>query len=263
MFKLSISRDLKKLKLNKMLYALALILASTSWLGLAKTIDVAAGWARPPYIIPEHHSGFELDLVKQVLSSMGHKAHFVYVPYERTISLLKQGKVDMALTLNLNSGVNKALLSDVFVIYQNVVLTLRENKLEVEHVSDLSELSLVAFQGASQVLGDEFKVVAAKNHLYLEMADQRGQLELFLLGEVDAIIIDINIFSALSKKHTGQNHLNNVTVHPLFPMNRYSAGFKDIQLKQAFNRALREFVASGKYKKLKQQYNIQNVMPVD
>ncbi len=248
---------------RRALYAyctLALLLATG--IVYAKKIDVAAGWSRPPYIIPESHSGFELDLVKQVLASMGHQANFIYLPFTRTISLLKQGKVDMALTLDANSGVDKSQLGDVFVVYQNVVLSLRENKLQINNIADLGEVSLVAFQGASIILGREFLEVTSGNKLYVEIADQRRQLELLLQGEVDAIIADINIFTALSKSLTGTEQTDKVAIHPLFPVNRYSAGFKQIELKHAFNQALRQYVAQGHYQKLTQRYNLQKVTPL-
>ena len=237
---------------------ICLMLLVNSFCVFAGDIKVAAGWSRPPYIIPKTHSGFELDLIKQVLSNMGHKAVFTYVPYERTITMLQHKNVDMALTLNIKSGLRARQLSDVFVVYQNVVLSLKENKFEINNIQDLESLTVVAFQGASEVLGKQFVEMTTKNNLYMEMADQRRQLELFLQGEVDAIIIDVNIFNVLSTKLTGINQLKNTTVHPLFPVSPYSAGFKDLELKDQFNSALRKFVADGDFQTLKRDYNIQD-----
>jgi polar amino acid transport system substrate-binding protein len=250
------------LKGNKSIHWLLVsLLLATPFMIKADTIKIAAGWARPPYIIPDTHSGFELDLVKQLLTNMGHEADFIYVPYERTISLLVQNKVDMTLTVNAKSGIQKSLLSDVFVVYQNVVISLKKNNLILNSIEDLSIPSLVAFQSASEVLGNQFAVAIAQNKLYLEMADQRRQLELFLQGDVEAIIMDINIFTALSKTLTGNDQRNQVTIHPLFPANRYSAGFKDMLLKKQFNQALIDFIATGKYQKLKRTYNMQEITP--
>lgn len=111
-----------------------LILLTGSFCTFASDITVAAGWSRPPYIIPDTHSGFELDLITQVLSNIGHEVTFVYVPYERTISMLEQKKIDIALALDANGGLDTWPLSDVFVVYQNVVLSLKENKLEMNNI---------------------------------------------------------------------------------------------------------------------------------
>jgi polar amino acid transport system substrate-binding protein len=237
-----------------------LILLANTYHAFATDIKVAAGWSRPPYIIPKTHSGFELDLIKQVLANMGHKAILTYVPYERTISMLQQKSVDMALTLNIKSGLQARQLSDVFVVYQNVVLSFKKNRFDINNIKDLESLTVVAFQGASEILGLRFFEMTTKNSLYIEMADQRRQLELFLQGDVDTIIIDINIFNALSEKLTGINQLKNINIHPLFPVSRYSAGFKDLQLKEQFNSALRKFVADGDFQKLKRYYDIQDII---
>lgn len=87
-------------------------------------------------------------------------------------------------------------------------------------------MTIVAFQGTSEVLGMKFVEMTFKNDLYIEMAVQCRQLELFLQGDVDAIIIDINIFNALSAMLTGINQLKNTNVHPIFPVSRYSADLK-------------------------------------
>lgn len=247
---------------NRSSWTMKVVLVFAAFNSQAQSIDVAASWARPPYVIPENHSGFELDVVKEVLTSLGHKVNFIYVPYDRTISMLKQEKVDMALTLNPKSGIEATLLGDPFVAYQNVALSLKDNKLNINTIADLSKSSLVAFQGAALVLGDEFAKAMTKNHLYLEMGDTPRMLELLLHGAVDAIIIDINIFTAIAKKNTGHDQLDKITIHPLFEINRYSAGFKDVKLKQSFNLALKQYVANGRYNILKKRYNIQEITPV-
>ena len=118
------------------LFCLMLFLNSFST--FAGDIKVASGWSRPPYIVPETHSGFELDLIKQVLFNMQHEAVFTYVPYERTVIMLQQKSVDIALTLNIKSGLEAWQLSDVFVVYQNVVLSLKENKFEINNIKTWS-----------------------------------------------------------------------------------------------------------------------------
>ena len=69
---------------------------------------------------------------------MQHEAVFTYVPYERTVIMLQQKSVDIALTLNIKSGLEAWQLSDVFVVYQNVVLSLKENKFEINNIKTWS-----------------------------------------------------------------------------------------------------------------------------
>ncbi|MGJ8679244.1 substrate-binding periplasmic protein, partial [Paraglaciecola sp.] len=171
----------------------------------ADTISVAAGWARPPYINPLDHTGFELDIIRQVLSRMGHKTKVVYVPHQTTIELLNDAQVDIALTLNEGIGVSSERLSDVYINYQNVVLSLSKRNLKIAEIQDLSAFRLVGFQSAKDVLGDEYSNLVKGNSLYFEMADQKKQVELLLQGVVDAIVIDLNVFDYLSTEIAGKS----------------------------------------------------------
>lgn len=228
----------------------------------AKSISVAAGWARPPYINSADHSGFELDLIRAVLKDMGHETTVVYVPHSTTISLLKNGQVDMALTLNSDSGIAQEMLSDVYITYQNAILSLKRHKLVLTSLAQLSDLRVIGFQSAKNVLGIQFFEAVSASSLYFEMADQNKQLELFLQGNVDAIAIDINVFDYLSREMTGSSQFDKIEVHPFFPLNNYRAGFRDKQLKQKFNEALNEYLGSSQYVKLKSTYQIRQVSPI-
>lgn len=228
----------------------------------ADTINVAAGWARPPYINPIDHTGFELDIIRQVLSKMGHKTKVVYVPHHNTIQMLKAGQVHMALTLNEGIGIHSSLLSAPYIDYQNVVLSLKGRGFKINELRDLSMLRVIGFQSAKDVLGDEYAVIMKGNNLYFEMADQEKQVELLLQGSVDAIVVDLNVFDYLSKKLTGKSQFEKIKVHPFFDINSYRVGFSDKIMKNAFDVQLKNYLVSDTYKKLKTQYGIKQITPV-
>lgn len=228
----------------------------------AKSISVAAGWARPPYINPVNHTGFELDIIRHVLSLMGHKTKVVYVPYLTTIELLKAGQVDIALTLSEGGGIDSEFLSDVYISYQNVVLSLKRRNIKIDNLQSLSLFSLIGFQSAQDVLGASYLKAIKANNLYFEMADQRKQVELFLQSNVDTIVLDINVFDFLSKDLTGESQFKNVKVHPLFPINSFRAGFKDKSMKKHFNEQLREYLLTQQYEDLRAQYHIKQITPL-
>jgi polar amino acid transport system substrate-binding protein len=226
----------------------------------AKTVQIAASWAKPPYIIPQTHSGFEIELVTQVFSQLNLDVSFVYMPYARTVEMLKRKQIDMALTLNNLSGVESDDLSDVYVFYQNVALSLKSKKLAIRTVKDLANHSVVGFQSASNVLGADFTAAVKNNRLYLEVADQKRQLELLLTKQVDVIIIDLNVFQHLSIELTGTDQFDNVVVHPFFAANPYKAGFKNKALKTQFNRVLAQYLSSESYDTLKKKYHFKDMI---
>ena len=228
----------------------------------ADNLQVAASWEKPPYIIPQNHSGFEVELMTEVFNDLDHGVNFVYMPYKQSVEMLQRKQADVTLTLNNLSGINSKYLSDVYVLYQNAALSLKSKNLPIQNIQNLSKYSVVGFQSASDVLGADFAEAIQKNKLYIEIADQTQQLSLLLKGEVDVIIIDLNIFHYLSVKLTGSDQFDKVTVHPLFSPSRYSAGFKDIVLMKQFNQALGKYVSSGRYAVLKARYNFKDIQPV-
>lgn len=227
------------------------LVASSAW---SRELDLAVGWTKPPYVIAEGNTGFELDLMRMVFNSLGHDILPIYVPYGRSYALLASGNVDLTLTINQKWGIEPQFLSDVYVTYQNVAISLKKHGFKIEKASDLQFYSVVAFQRASVVLGEKYAQAVEKSRLYIELPEQRRQVDMLLMGYVEVAVMDVNIFIHLSKSLTGESQLNNVNIHPLFPASPYRAGFKDMELKQQFNQALNTFMASDRYKWLIRKY---------
>lgn len=223
---------------------------------LATTLDVAVGWSKPPYVIAENNSGFELELVTQVMDSLGYKLNPVYVPFGRTQSMLESGEVDLMLTANHTLGINPDQLSDVYVVYKNVAISLKKNDIHISKIEELGDYSVVAFQNASMILGEKYNQVMSKNLMYLELPDQKNQVEMLFQKNVEVIVIDINIFNYLSKQLIGSKQLDNVNIHPLFPESKYQVGFVDSTLKFEFDKALASFLSSKSYKQLNDKYDL-------
>jgi len=243
-------------------FATILLTSPVIFSAAADNLQVASSWAKPPYIIPQNHSGFEIELMTEVFKDLVHGVDFVYMPYERSVEMLQRKQTDVTLTLNNLSGIDSKYLSDVYVFYQNVALSLKSKNLSIQNLQHLSEYSVVGFQSASDVLGVDFAEAVRNNKLYIEIADQMRQLELLLNEQVDVIIIDLNIFHYLSIELTGSDQFDKVTVHPFFARSLYSAGFKDIVLMKQFNQGLGKYVSSGRYQVLKAKYNFKDVEPL-
>lgn len=215
------------------------------------------GWSKPPYVISEGHTGFEIDLVREVMKSIGHEIIPIYVPFGRSHVMLQRGVVDITLTLNPRLGIPPEQLSDVYITYQNVAISLKKSELSIETIADLGSHTVVAFQNASVVLGEEFKHAVSQSKLYTELPDQRQQVEMLLLGNTAVVVMDINIFMHISKEIRGVSQKDRVKVHYLFPASPYQAGFKDVRLKEAFNLALKNYLKTDQYEWLKYRYSLQ------
>ncbi|MCG7536832.1 transporter substrate-binding domain-containing protein [Pseudoalteromonas sp. OOF1S-7] len=220
----------------------------------ADVLDVSVGWTKPPYVIEQGDTGFELDMVKAVFAALGHELRFLYVPFGRSDSLLKTQKVDAALTMNRRMDLAGAVLSEPYITYHNTAISLKSRNLKIHSISALENYSVIGFQNASLVLGMEYRLATANSPLYIELPDQQKQVELLLRGKVDVVVMDINIFNYLSKAVVGQDQMPNVTVHNLFAASPYRIAFRDPALKDAFNLKMVQFKNSPAYYKLLHKY---------
>lgn len=224
----------------------------------ARQIDVIVGWSKPPYVIAETHSGFELELTRTILTSLGHELMPIYVPFGRTARLLESGAADIGLTLNIHHDISPEYLTNIYVIYQNAVITLASRNLKINTLADLEGYTIIGFQTASKLLGDDFAAVVNGKSSYLEIPEQSRQVSMLLLGSVDAVVMDRNIFSYM-KSQMPKSQQRTTTVHPLFGISPYRAGIPDPTLRAQFNRELGEMMADGRYQALLDEFGLTNL----
>lgn len=231
-----------------MLVILSLLLSQTS---SAAQLRVLVGQNKPPYIKLESASGYEIELLREIVQRMGHEAVFTYLPNSRIRSQLESGQGDIA-SLQPNSPDEIGLFfSQPYIRYQNIAVTLQSDELSVQHPADLAGLTVVAFQGAAKVLGADFSDMTSQLEDYLETVDQKAQVEMLFSGRAKAIVLDRNIFSYNQQTSSRPQA---VTVHPLFNSTLYRAAFRDPVLQRQFDRALLSVLLDNWYKQLQLKY---------
>ncbi|GGO66301.1 substrate-binding periplasmic protein [Bowmanella pacifica] len=232
-----------------------------SFTAQGKSLMMAVGWTKPPYVIADQDKGFELDLIRAVLKDLGHKVNPVYVPFGRSAGMLNHGQVDLVLNMTERLPVAKEQLSAVYVTYRNAAISLKVGRVHLERVADMQGYSVVAFQNAAIVLGEEFAAHAAASKLYTELPDQTKQVKMLMEGRVDIVVMDINIFRHVARS-ISEDALSLVDVHWLFPATDYRVGFKDKALLRDFDKALAEYRRSDKYRTLLNRYDIWQPQPI-
>lgn len=242
-----------------LVHPLVLMFALCTGVASATTVDVVAGLDKPPYIISEGDTGFEVEIIKAALAPDGYQVNMMYAPMARSVRFVKAQSVDAALSLNERHNVPPSWLSNPYVVYQNVVISLANRNVTIHSLQDISAYTLVGFQTASDVLGADFARVVGKHSGYLEIADQHRQVKMLLMGSVDAIVMDYNIFQMLKIKYDPDN-LTEVTVHELFPVTPYHAVIPDRLLRETFNRGLKNMIEQGTYQALIQRFKLVNML---
>ncbi|MBU2978297.1 transporter substrate-binding domain-containing protein [Alteromonas sp. C1M14] len=225
----------------------------------AQTVDVVAGLDKPPYIIVKDDTGFEVEVIKAALAPAGYKVNMLYVPMGRSIRFIKAQSVDAALSLDNQANLPESWLSDVYVVYQNVVISLADRNVIINSIEDLNNYTLVGFQTASNVLGERYAEAVRTHSGYLEMADHHRQVKMLLLGSVDSIVMDYNIFQML-KIQLDPDNLTTVNIHQLFPANPYHVVIPDRLLRETFNRELKNMIDNGDYEKLIHRFELVDLL---
>ncbi|GAB6093945.1 hypothetical protein JCM14469_01970 [Desulfatiferula olefinivorans] len=236
-----------------------IVMSGIAQAGQGEWISLAAGLTVEPYVIEKDDGGFEVDIVRAALKQTGYQARFLYEPLLRTKASFEEGRVDGVMTVKANyPEIRKAFLSDEYITYHNVAVSLRSRNLAVTAVTDLAGTSVDAYQQARFALGTDFMAMADNNPLYHEMANQRNQVAKLYAGRTDVIILDKRIFryyrnelASSSDRMTRALPLNEpVTMHDLFEPSRYMVGFRLERHRNAFNEGLSAIRESGLYDRI-------------
>lgn len=221
-----------------------------------RALEAVVGYSKPPYVIQEIDSGYELDLVRAVFATIEQPIDFIFAPSSRTSLILEHKKVDLALTIPTHYQIYDLYISKPYINYQNVAITLNRKALNIKTVDDLQHYSVVGFQRAKHVLGDRYAQAISKSPIYLEVPMQTQQVEMLNMERVDAVVMDVNIFHHLAREIMANDYLEKITVHELFPTTYYRLGCKEKAVCDQFNDAFQRFYQTEDYKALLAKYRL-------
>lgn len=182
----------------------------------AGTLSIAVGLDKPPYVLQAEDRGFEIEIIRSVLLKMGKQAKFNYVNYGRASKFLEIEGIDAVMTTNSNVFADKSVLSDSYIVYQNVAISLKENKFYITQISDLSRYSIASFQIAHIILGGEFAKAALKSSLYIQTPEQKNQHVLLMKKRVDVLVMDKEIFKYFLATSRWADQMDNISFHHIF-----------------------------------------------
>tara|TARA_B110000211_G_scaffold68286_1_gene78902 strand:- start:25285 stop:25995 length:711 start_codon:yes stop_codon:yes gene_type:complete len=228
----------------------------TSTNSVAKqTFKVVVGLSKPPYVIKEAQAGFELELIRQVLTNIGKTPEFIFIPYGRSEKMLELSDISAVMTVNQQMFPKNDQLSESYINYQNVAISLKNRAIKLRSISDIANYSVASFQLAHKVLGQEFAAAVTDSAIFIQVANQRKQVELLLLGRVDILVMDIKIFLHYLHALGMSEKQNDIQFHYIFPLSPYRVVFKNVDDVARFNQAMHKYKLSTDYKILLKKYN--------
>jgi polar amino acid transport system substrate-binding protein len=219
-------------------------------------LKVVVGLAKPPYVIQENDKGFELDLIRNILKKMGKSVKFVYTQFGHSSKMIDVKNIDAVMTTNQNVFRDDSKLTNEYITYQNVAISLTENNFKISKINDLAGHSISSFQKADKILGAEFANILDRTLFHIKVADQSHQPSQLLKKRVDVLIMDINIFKYFVNKLGIKDIDSTFTIHEIFPSTHYRMAFKNKAYVKAFNESLAQYKQTNEYQLLKSIYNL-------
>jgi len=209
-----------------------------------------------PFFVEQDQSGLFLSLTKAVFQQMPrYRTEYLFMTNKRLMYNIVQRKLDVACNI-FTAASSNIYLSAPLYRYRDVAITLKKNSLRIKTVADLTDRSIIAYQGATDLLGKEFQIMASSNKRYQEHKSPSTTTFYLVRGRKEVRIGDINIFyhDITASKYRGKVGIQDFTIHRLWPDVFSFMATHDETLRDEINRAIRTIKANGTYERLYQEF---------
>ncbi len=215
----------------------------------AAPLQIALGESKMPYVWAETPSGIEYELVTRALQDAGYTVEVQHLPNKRAQLQFSHGQLDAVIVTEGDT------VSDPYIAYKNMAITLCEQRIAVSKVSDLAPYQTGAFNNAGKFLGEDFARIAADPSHYREITPQKLMNRMLLAKRIDVAIADINIFLH-DQQEADPGASKPLCAFALFPPTLYRMQFRDPLIRDRFNQSLGQLRASGFYEALAKKYKL-------
>jgi polar amino acid transport system substrate-binding protein len=228
---------------------LLLVLLSSNLLMAKQELKIGVG-NFPPFFVEESQQGLFLEITEEIFKKLPeYNVKFIYMSNHRLLHEINSGKrIDVACNVFSNSQVDGYLSAPVFR-YTDVAVSKNSSKFKLNKVADLKSLSIAAYQGAKELLGEDFKKMAIANPQYNEYPQPKETTYMMVGGQKDIRIGDISIFlHDLANNHYQSDvpiDVEDFTIHRLWPDVYSHMAFKDEKLRNSVNKVIKDLTANG------------------
>ncbi|WP_444921475.1 substrate-binding periplasmic protein [Microbulbifer sp. CnH-101-G] len=221
----------------------------------AKELKVAISEDAPPYVMDHAKSGLEIEVISQSLS--GYSIAFAQMGWGEIQGAIDRGIADAE--ANVHEASKNLFYSKDYIAFINYAISKKKDNITINSVSDLAGHPIITWQGAHRDLGPEFQALfspgSPTSHNYIELQSSQEQVEKFWQEEGAIIVIDISIFSYLSKQ--SGHSLEAVSLHNFkMPTTKFKMAFKKEEDRNTFDLGLSKLCSSGAYRELLRKYGV-------
>lgn len=245
--------------LNHLIFIILLVCSPTS---IAEQVLKVGVGNFPPFFIEDGKKGIFIEIIDEIFKKLPqYKVEYIFMSNNRLLHEINYGElIDVACNVFPNSNVN-AYLSEPIFRFRDVAISKNSDQLVINTISDLQGKSIAAYQGATEFLGDKFKLMAKKNAEYSEHSHPKDTTHLLLSGKKDIRVGDLNIFwYDLNNKHYNKYkdlaHAN-FTIHYLWSDIFSHMAFKDQSIQKVVDEVIIELKRKGTMEKIYLKHNMQ------
>ncbi len=209
----------------------------------------------------ESNDGILIELISEAMEPLGYEIDKVYFPYARRVKSYQAKLVGVVCDINQNHINNSALegyFSGIIYAYKNYAFSLKKRNYSFSHMSELSQYSLLSWQGARKQLGSTYDLMAASNPFYIETYDQKNQVKMLFLERVDIIQLDVQIFEFYRANLIEENEIDgNIEIDrfALFGTNPNGCLFHSSKARDDFVKQIALMKKDGRYNQVFNKYN--------
>jgi len=238
---------------------LILVLTLSSQSLLAKQVLRVGVGNFEPFFIEEGERGLFLDITKEIFKLLPeYEVEFIFMSNSRLLREMKNDiRIDAACNIFANSETDAYLSSPIFR-YTDVAVSKAENKIIINEISDLQEKSIAAYQGATDLLGEEYENMALGNPQYSEHALPSETTKLVAIDKKEIRIGDVYIFlhDINAPMYTKRKKIdaNDFVIHRLWPDVYSHIAFKDKEIRDKANIAIQKIKTDGTLNRIYKEY---------
>jgi len=190
-------------------------------------------------------TGLEYEIVATAFGAIGVAVKPYVGSNARLAEAIANGVIDgMAPATELGP---RYVLSDAYLVYENVALTRAADGLRLETLADLGRHRVMGFQRAREVLGPAYAAAVAAAPTYREEAAQKRQVLSLIHGRVDVVVGEKRILRHFLREAARSGvAVPDMVEHPLFGPRPARAAFRDPVRAEQFNRGLHQIAGSGR-----------------
>jgi ABC-type amino acid transport substrate-binding protein len=160
----------------------------------AKTVKIGFDAGLAPFSDVSTRSGLEVEMLRAAFQSQGWSAEAVFLPNARISPEYQAGRLDLHSSAGLTEPLRGLKAPFPISAFNNQAISLQKVGSQIQAIQDLKNFRIIAWQGAKNYLGPDFRAMALSNPKYQELAHMPSQM--LFLNRADVFISQPDVFRA-------------------------------------------------------------------